>query len=123
MFERDPQRSAKKFWGKNAGLEKRWRGGVDRRGVAVVLSVSSASFFSLRGKRMSLRDAKRSIRAKCLDCCCGSLKEVRVCEIEGCALWEWRMGKDPRRRSMSEEELAGRRESARRLNELNKSRR
>jgi hypothetical protein len=29
----------------------------------------------------------RAIRAKCLDCCCGSASEVRKCVAVTCALW------------------------------------
>jgi hypothetical protein len=35
------------------------------------------------------------IRAKCLDCCCGQQSEVRRCTAVGCALWPYRMGKNP----------------------------
>ena len=31
-----------------------------------------------------------SIRAKCLDCVCGSRKEVERCKSESCPLWEYR---------------------------------
>lgn len=39
----------------------------------------------------------RAIRAKCLDCCGGSEKEVRECQITGCALFAYRMGHNPNR--------------------------
>ena len=39
----------------------------------------------------------RAIRAKCLDCCCGQVKEVRLCPSETCALWPYRRGKNPAR--------------------------
>jgi hypothetical protein len=44
------------------------------------------------------------IRAKCLDCCCGSESEVRKCTATGCPLWPYRMGTNPLRtpRQMSE---------------------
>jgi len=35
-----------------------------------------------------------AIRAKCLDCCCGSFKSVKFCTV-GCALWPFRFGKRP----------------------------
>lgn len=35
------------------------------------------------------------IRAKCLDCSAGSLLEVRRCTAVRCALWPYRMGKNP----------------------------
>ena len=37
----------------------------------------------------------KSIRTKCLDCCCGSPQEVRLCPSQNCALWPYRMGKRP----------------------------
>lgn len=37
----------------------------------------------------------KSIRAKCLDCCCGQTQEVRLCPSQNCALWLYRMGKRP----------------------------
>jgi hypothetical protein len=37
------------------------------------------------------------IRAKCLDCCCGSAHEVRYCLITACPLWPYRMGRNPMR--------------------------
>lgn len=35
----------------------------------------------------------RAIREKCLDCCAGNSAEVRRCEIYGCTLWPYRMGR------------------------------
>lgn len=37
----------------------------------------------------------RAIRQKCLECCCGSPKEVRECQITDCTLWPYRHGKRP----------------------------
>lgn len=37
---------------------------------------------------------QQAIRAKCLDCCCGSQNEVKLCSIKSCALWRFRMGKE-----------------------------
>jgi len=34
----------------------------------------------------------RAIRAKCLDCCGRSLKEVERCAVRGCPLWAYRDG-------------------------------
>lgn len=52
------------------------------------------------------------IREKCLDCCCGSVSEVRLCPAANCPLHPWRMGKNPYRKTTEAQ-----RESARRLNE------
>ncbi len=37
----------------------------------------------------------KSIRAKCVDCCCNQVAEVRLCESKTCALWPYRMGHRP----------------------------
>ena len=37
----------------------------------------------------------RAIRAKCMDCCCYSAKEVRLCPSEDCPLHSYRMGHRP----------------------------
>lgn len=37
----------------------------------------------------------KSIRTKCLDCCCGSRDEVARCHLQGCSLHPYRFGKDP----------------------------
>lgn len=44
----------------------------------------------------------QAIRAKCLDCSCGSCREVRLCETKGCDLWPYRMGKRPKRGFIAE---------------------
>lgn len=56
------------------------------------------------------RPAKRlgplkSIRAKCLDCCCGSSPEVQKCVCDGeqgswCPLYPYRSGHNPRRKGI-----------------------
>ena len=38
-----------------------------------------------------------AIRAKCLDCCCYSFKEVRLCPSNDCPLWRFRMGREIKR--------------------------
>ncbi|UPT98886.1 hypothetical protein J4G48_0012890 [Bradyrhizobium barranii subsp. apii] len=37
----------------------------------------------------------KAIRAKCLDCSCYQLGEVRLCEAVKCLLWPFRAGKHP----------------------------
>lgn len=44
---------------------------------------------SLIGKRLTRGQA---IRAKCLDCCCGQLKEIRLCPCVDCPLYGYRLG-------------------------------
>lgn len=38
----------------------------------------------------------KAIRAKCLDCMCGSFKEVTLCPIENCPLYAYRFGRRPK---------------------------
>lgn len=39
----------------------------------------------------------KAIRLKCLDCSCGSPKEVKLCTAEACPLYPFRFGKNPKR--------------------------
>ena len=41
----------------------------------------------------------KAIRAKCLDCCCDQRDEVKLCPATKCPLWEFRLGKNPNRKS------------------------
>lgn len=45
----------------------------------------------------------KSIRLKCLDCCCNSPSEVALCPCEDCPLWEFRFGKNPNIKLSDEE--------------------
>lgn len=40
----------------------------------------------------------RAIRAKCIDCSAGSMKEVRECVMLDCSLYHYRLGKSPNRK-------------------------
>ncbi len=47
----------------------------------------------------------KAIRANCIDCMGGYARLVSSCELVGCPLWPYRMGKNPfRTRKVSEEE-------------------
>ncbi len=49
----------------------------------------------------------KAIRAKCLDCCCGSAKEVELCPIPDCTLYPYRFGKNPNiKREVTQVQLA-----------------
>ena len=50
----------------------------------------------------------RALRLKCLDCCNGSAREVRLCTAVDCPSWPFRMGKNPWRRPLTGEESAER---------------
>ena len=43
----------------------------------------------------------KAMRKKCLDCCCGSSREVELCQVADCALYPYRLGKHPTRKSGS----------------------
>jgi hypothetical protein len=42
----------------------------------------------------------KAIRKKCLDCMCGSAKEVRLCPSTDCPLYPFRMGHNSKRRGV-----------------------
>ena len=50
----------------------------------------------------------KAIRAKCLDCSCGSSNEVELCTYTECALYPFRRGKNPYRKKqeLSEKQRA-----------------
>ena len=57
----------------------------------------------MRGDIME-KSPLKAIRAKCLDCTCGQASEVKNCQIKKCPIWEYRMGKSGRTRTMTEEQ-------------------
>ena len=46
----------------------------------------------------------KAIRAKCLECSSGQVKEVRLCPIKKCALYGYRMGHRPRDEEVTAED-------------------
>ena len=47
----------------------------------------------------------KAIRAKCLDCCCDSALEVKLCPIPDCPLYIYRFGHNPNAtREMTDEQ-------------------
>ena len=47
----------------------------------------------------------KAVRAKCIDCCCGQIAEVRNCTATTCPLHPFRNGHNPfTKRTMSEEQ-------------------
>ena len=50
----------------------------------------------------------KAIRLKCLDCCCGSSNEVKLCTVERCPLYPFREGHNPytAKREWTEEQRA-----------------
>jgi len=49
----------------------------------------------------------RAIRQKCLDCCAGQPKEVKLCPVEKCPLYLYRMGRRPKAEDLPMEETNG----------------
>ena len=54
----------------------------------------------------NLQNPVQAIRAKCIDCCCGQVAEVKLCPAEDCPIWPFRLGKNPFRakREMTDEQ-------------------
>lgn len=50
--------------------------------------------------RDKVRNPMTAIRAKCVECCNGSLKEVTECTVTACALYPFRKGKNPFRKQV-----------------------
>jgi len=42
----------------------------------------------------------KAVRAKCLECSANQPKEVKLCTIEDCPLFFYRLGKNPNRRGI-----------------------
>lgn len=52
-----------------------------------------------------IKNPIKAIREKCLECSCGQTSEVKLCPNEQCALYPFRMGKNPYvTRTLSEEQ-------------------
>ena len=49
----------------------------------------------------------KSIRAKCLDCCCGAPSDVRLCSAKSYPLYPYRMGHRPKMGTDTPEVLDG----------------
>jgi hypothetical protein len=55
----------------------------------------------LRAMGYEPRPVLAAMRAHCLDCCGGSPSEVRMCGLNYCPQWEFRMGSNPFRKPAS----------------------
>ena len=55
---------------------------------------------------MEITSPLKAIRAKCLDCCCEQLNEVKYCPASNCPLHPFRFGKNPflAKRELTEEQ-------------------
>jgi hypothetical protein len=53
----------------------------------------------------------KAIRRKCIECCGGQIGEVRLCHLQRCDLWPYRLGMDPnpsKSRGVANQASAGR---------------
>lgn len=65
-------------------------------------------------KKSAKKTPVKAIRKYCLECCLEKPSEVRLCAAKDCALWPYRMGKNPfHGRQMTEEQ---KRAATKRLN-------
>lgn len=46
---------------------------------------------------------KQAIRLKCIDCCCGQVREVKRCTAYECPLWNFRMGTEIKQDDQTDE--------------------
>ena len=65
----------------------------------------------------------KALRARCLDCCCGSPSEVRKCVSVACPSWPFRMGVNPfrQKRTLSEDRRRASAEHLAKLREGNQT--
>lgn len=53
---------------------------------------------------MKVKTPIKAIRAKCLDCTCNQLQEIRECTVKNCPLHPYRMGRRPNDKEIIEYE-------------------
>ena len=58
------------------------------------------------------RNPVKAIKEKCLDCCCGQKKEVEECPMNECALYPFRLGKNPYRAPRKPREITAEQKAA-----------
>lgn len=68
-------------------------------------SLAQSDLLSIGHRAMS---AQQALRLRCIDCCSGSVGEVRKCAAVACPSWPFRMGKSPwkQKRTISAEQIA-----------------
>lgn len=57
-------------------------------------------YFNKIGMIMKSLTPIKAIRHYCLGCSCNSPKEVKLCVITDCELYEYRLGKNPNRKGI-----------------------
>lgn len=56
---------------------------------------ASEALATIARYKNKVRNPKTAIRAKCIECSGGSVKEVNECPVTACALYPFRMGENP----------------------------
>ncbi len=72
---------------------------------------------SAGGRGAAALTPMRAVRQKCLDCCCGSATEVRLCPAQDCPLWRFRDGHNPARAGIGRKHSAAEKARSRGLSE------
>lgn len=69
---------------------------------------------------MSKSAILKAIKENCIECMGGQVSEVKMCELEKCKLYKYRLGKDPDRtpRVMTEEQRAAAAERLKKAREI-----
>lgn len=66
------------------------------QGLGVEISTSGVDHKAVIERYVSkIKNPKTAIRAYCIQCCCGQVREVEKCTVTVCALHEFRMGINP----------------------------
>ncbi len=77
--------------------------GNDSLGRHLLPSCNKSKERSRKGGNMAKLTPIKAIRAKCLDCSNGQFKEVRLCPVKNCPLYEYRNGHRPKGEEMTAE--------------------
>ena len=83
---------------------------LDERGHAQGRDPRRMTQAELRAMGHQPMSAHAALRLHCLDCCTGSADEVRKCTATRCPSWPFRMGRNPWRAPLSDEQLEARRQ-------------
>lgn len=108
VLRRKPSVPTSKVVSVTVAAPKRRNGGgvVDKEALAAKLRASlptsmlaedgaSESLITIKRYHDKIRNPLTAIRAKCVECSGGSLREVSECRVKECALWSMRMGVNP----------------------------
>jgi hypothetical protein len=63
-------------------------------------SSTTAALIAKRRYKMKNLSPLKAIRSNCLQCSCGSIREIKHCIITDCPLYPYRLGKNPNRKGI-----------------------